>query len=196
LTLTYASGTVYPGATAQAITGATLSLTDTKATCTVAAIQAGTDACNYVYWSSSTALSNTVTYSTATAPGKVLMYLCTTTGGNITGCVPDAQLPQLPIGSLTYHYFCGATTGTTTCPNTASGGTARVIGGIATLASNTAVISAIAPAFTSTSTFSCVGNDVTTRANPVQVVQTSTSSITITNTTGASDVINWVCIGY
>jgi hypothetical protein len=99
-------------------------------------------------------------------------------------------------GGITSAYFCGATSGTTTCPNTATAGTARVIGGIATLSSNSAVISAISPAFTSTATFSCVANDITTRANPVQVVQTSSSSITITNTTGASDVINWVCIGY
>lgn len=109
--------------------------------------------------------------------------------GNVTVTLP------INTGALTNAYFCGATSGTTTCPNTATGGTARVIGGIATLASNTAVISAISPAFTSTSTFSCVGNDITTRANPVQVVQTSSSSITITNTTGASDVINWFCYG-
>lgn len=104
----------------------------------------------------------------------------------------------LPIqaGALPTAYFCGATSGTTTCPNTSTAGTGRVIGGIATLASNSAVISAISPAFTGTTTFACVANDLTTRANPVQVANTSTSSITITNTTGASDVINWVCVGY
>ena len=99
-------------------------------------------------------------------------------------------------GGLTAAYFCGATTGSTTCANTATNGTARVIGGIATLASNSAVISAISPAFTSTTTYACVANDLTTRASPVQVANTSASSITITNTTGASDVINWVCVGY
>lgn len=105
---------------------------------------------------------------------------------------------KLPIqtGALTTAYFCGATSGTTPCPNTATGGTARVIGGIATLAANTAVISSISPAFTGTTTFACVANDLTTRANPVQVANTSTSSITITNTTGATDVINWICVGY
>jgi hypothetical protein len=41
-----------------------------------------------------------------------------------------------------------------------------------------------------------VANDLTTRANPVQVANTSSSSITITNTTGASDVINYLCTGY
>jgi hypothetical protein len=30
----------------------------------------------------------------------------------------------------------------------------------------------------------------------VQVALTSATSVTITNTTGASDVIQWVCVGY
>jgi hypothetical protein len=40
-----------------------------------------------------------------------------------------------------------------------------------------------------------VANDVTTRANPVQMVPASATTATITNTTGGSDVIQWVCIG-
>ncbi len=105
-----------------------------------------------------------------------------------------STLATVPLQTST-AFYCGATTGTTTCPNT-SVGTPRWLGGVATLASNSAVISGISPAFTATTTFSCVGNDITTRANPVQVISTSTTSITITNTTGASDVINWVCVGY
>lgn len=105
------------------------------------------------------------------------------------------SLPTIT-GSLPLAYFCGATSGDATCANTDTAGTGRVFGGIATLASNSAVISAISPAFTSTSTYTCVANDLTTRANPVQVANTSASSITITNTTGASDVINYLCVGY
>lgn len=91
--------------------------------------------------------------------------------------------------------FCGATSGNATCAN-ATGVAARSIGGIATLVANSAVISGISPPFVSTSTFTCTANDITTRANPVQVVNTSTSSVTITNTTGATDVISWNCVGY
>jgi hypothetical protein len=109
LTLTYSSGSVYPGQAAQLITGATLSLTDSKNTCTVAAIQATSDACNYVYWTSSTALNTTVTFSTATANGTILLYLCGTTGGNITGCVSAFDLPQLVPLVIT---LSGAITGT------------------------------------------------------------------------------------
>jgi hypothetical protein len=107
----------------------------------------------------------------------------------------NAGANGIPTG-IPVTYSCGATTGTATCANTSGGSTARTIFGIATLASNSAVISGISPAFTSTSTFACVANDLTTRANPVQVANTSTTSITITNTTGASDVINWSCVGY
>lgn len=92
--------------------------------------------------------------------------------------------------------FCGATSGNATCANTNSGVTARVIGGIATLSSNSAVVSGINPPFSSTSTFSCTSNDTTTVGNPTKVVNTSASSITITNTTGASDVVAWHCLGY
>ena len=121
-----------------------------------------------------------------------------TISNSLTIAGTDGTISTLPAVSsgITAAYFCGTTTGNAACSNTATGGTARVIGGIATLASNTAVISGISPAFTSTSSYACVANDLTTRANPVQVENTSTSSITITNTTGASDVINWICVGF
>jgi hypothetical protein len=67
--------------------------------------------------------------------------------------------------------------------------------GKSTLASNAQVVT-FSTSFTSTSTYQCVANDVTTRANPVQMVQTSASTATITNTTGATDAIQWICVGY
>lgn len=135
-----------------------------------------------------------VAASQYTLPVIVATQGTNTNAGAIYNCI-NGQWANVSPGVFA-EYFCGATTGTTTCPNTANPGTARAIGGIATLASNTAVISGISPAFTSTATFSCIGQDITTRANVVQVVQTSTSSVTITNTTGASDVVNWICVGY
>lgn len=90
--------------------------------------------------------------------------------------------------------FCITTGATPTCtPVTGVG--ARTLAGSATLASNASVIT-FSPGFASATSYACVGNDVTTRANVVQVVTTSATSITITNTTGASDVISWSCSGY
>ncbi len=132
-------------------------------------------------------------------PGSALAMPGSTSGTTVLQpqaiATGTTSLPTIT-GSLPLAYFCGATTGSVSCANTSTGGTGRVIGGIATLASNSAVISSISPAFTSTSTYTCTANDLTTRANPVQVANTSASSITITNTTGASDVINYICIGY
>ena len=97
-------------------------------------------------------------------------------------------------GGLPIVIACGATTtGTANCADTATTN-AQIYYGKATLASNAQVIT-ISPGYTSTSTYYCVGNDVTTRANPVQVVPTSATTFTITNTTGASDVIQYVCVG-
>jgi len=98
-------------------------------------------------------------------------------------------------GSSGAVLYCGATSGATATCTPSTGIGAHSIGGVATLSSNASMIT-FSPAFTATTTFSCIGNDITTRANPVQVISTSTTSITITNTTGASDVVNWYCVGY
>ncbi len=103
--------------------------------------------------------------------------------------------PTIATGGLPLLIGCGATTGNANCANTASAGTARIYQGQATLASNAAVIT-FGVAFTSTTTYACVANDVTTRANVVQMVATSSTTATITNTTGASDVIYYICSGY
>ena len=99
LTLSYTTGSVYRGSAASAITAGTLTLTTSEGTCTAAAIQGGTDACNYVYDpGSGAALATSTTYATAVAPGDTLLYLCTTSaGGNITGCL-DATL-VLPLSA-------------------------------------------------------------------------------------------------
>jgi hypothetical protein len=65
---------------------------------------------------------------------------------------------------------------------------------VSTLAGNTQVVT-FAPGFSATTSYTCVANDVTTRANVVQAVPTSATTMTITNTTGAADAINWICIG-
>jgi hypothetical protein len=83
------------------------------------------------------------------------------------------------------------------CANTqATAGGVKILFGSAVLSGSASTITGISPAFTSTSTFFCVANDVTTRANPVQMVPASASSVTITNTTGATDTIQYICVGY
>lgn len=91
---------------------------------------------------------------------------------------------------------CGATgSGNQTCAPVAATAATKVYAGSSTLSSNSAVIT-FPTAFAATSSYQCVADDITTRANPVQMLSTSAATATITNTTGASDVINWICVGY
>lgn len=98
-------------------------------------------------------------------------------------------------GGVPVALNCGATgTGNQTCAPTAATALTKVYAGSSTMSSNAAVIT-FPTAFAATSSYQCVANDITTRANPVQMVSTSVSTATITNSTGASDVINWICAG-
>lgn len=124
----------------------------------------------------------TLTTPTITAP---IIASITNTG---TLTLPSAT------GGVATVLYCGSTgSGNQTCSATAAAATTKIYAGHSTMSSNAAVIT-WPVAFAST-TYDCVANDITTRANPVQMISTSTTTATITNTTGASDVINWVCVG-
>lgn len=98
-------------------------------------------------------------------------------------------------GGVPVSLNCGATgTGNQTCSVAAATVLTKMYAGTSTLSSNAAVIT-FPTAFAATTSYQCVANDITTRANPVQMLSTSTTTATITNTTGASDVINWICVG-
>ncbi len=128
-------------------------------------------------------------------------WICVQSGASHAfGWAAVAMLPPNTTGvsgtRLVYNAFCGSTVGNAACQNFTNAGQVRTISGIATLSSNAAVISGISPVFTGTATYACTAVDQTTRANVVNVANTSTSSITITGTGGASDVITYVCNGY
>lgn len=123
------------------------------------------------------------------------------TSGTITIAPPTGALGTVTntmpaiTGGVVAGFSCGATgVGNQTCSPTAVNGQMHMYNGSSTLSSNVATIT-FPVAFTSTSTFFCVANDITTRANPVQMVPASASTATITNTTGASDVVQWICAG-
>jgi len=197
-------GAMFQGAnvTTHTISWVVVAGTGSVGTCTV---QFETSALGATFVAMTGAVAQTCTssgqYSFNAAAGanyvKFNVTALTTTGtATVTFNYSGTESQALPITGLPFVSFCGATSGATAnCANTNPGVGAHVIGGSATLASNASVIT-FAPGYTSTSTFTCVGNDITTRANPVQVALTSATSVTITNTTGATDVIQWVCVGY
>ncbi len=99
--------------------------------------------------------------------------------------------------SIPAAYNCGSTgSGNQTCSPAAAGGVYHVISGQSTLSSNAAVITFPAGmVFTSTTSFACTATDQTTVTNPVKAVPSAANTMTLTDTTGASDVIGWVCAG-
>jgi hypothetical protein len=123
------------------------------------------------------------------------LYLGTAGTNNIkvTGTATAARTATFPDASITVSgakaYDCGATT---TCANTNNSASVRIVSGVVTLASGTATVSGISPAFTSTSSFVCVGTDRTSAA-AVKIANASTSSITVTGT--GTDVVGYQCVG-
>lgn len=179
-------------ATAQTVTISTAAQTSGASTLTIPD-QAGVSR-NFVFDSLTQSLSNK-TFPTAG------VGFTNATSGTITLAAPTGALgtPTLTLptysGGAVVGFSCGSTgSGNQTCSPTAVNGLMHAYNGQSTLSSNAATITFPA-AFTSTTSFFCVANDVTTRANPVQMVPASASTATITNTTGASDVIQWLCLG-
>lgn len=99
--------------------------------------------------------------------------------------------------SLSGGLACGASLAAAgACADTAGGGTFKVLSGTYLLSGSSSAVTGVSPAFTSSTTWNCVANDITTRANVVQAIPQSASAFTITNTTGATDLISVICAGY
>ncbi len=131
-----------------------------------------------------------------TDAGQTFTGVQTFSSAPVIASITNTGTETLPTttGGIPVVIGCGATSGANVnCANTALGATVRSYFGKATLASNSSVIT-FSPGFTDT-TYVCLANDTTTRANPVQVASTSATTATITNTTGASDVIFYACFG-
>lgn len=91
-------------------------------------------------------------------------------------------------------HSCGTTT---TCANTANGSNRIIFGTVALTSAtpSTAVVTGIT-AFTSTSSYVCVLTNMTNAANNIlKVVNTSTTSFTITGPNTITDTIAYQCIG-
>ena len=135
---------------------------------------------------------------TVTGAGTVVSTTATQTLTNKTiATITNTGTLTLPsaTGGLPVALNCGATgVGNQTCSPTAATALTKVYSGSSTLSSNNAVIT-FPTAFAATTSYQCVASNITTRGNHVHMISTSTTTATITNTLGASDVINWVCVG-
>lgn len=175
-----ASPLVFEGATNDG-TKTTLTVTDPTANRTLTL----PDATDTLVGKATTDVLTNKTLTSATLTSPVLSTISNTgtlTMPTQTGSVPVVQ-------------DCQSTgSGNQTCTQQTATALGKVYVGKSTLAANAATIT-FSPGFTGTTDFMCVANDVTTRANPVQMIPASATTATITNTTGATDVIQWICAG-
>jgi hypothetical protein len=96
-------------------------------------------------------------------------------------------------GGIPVVILCGTKSGaTTTCADTNVGASSIVYTGSTTLASGTSV-ETIAPGYSATTSYWCLGNDTTTTTNGVKIISTSATTMTFTGT--GTDVIQWICVG-
>lgn len=122
-----------------------------------------------------------------------------TNNARLTGTMTAARTITIPDASITIPgdtiTFCGTTS---TCSATNVSTSAKIVSGSAALVSGTpsTVVIASIPAFTSTTSFNCAVTNQTNAANSaLKVVNTSTTSITVTGPNTITDVIGFVCIG-
>lgn len=197
-TLTTFPPTVFSGlpVCASALEGSVAPVTDSSTTIWGQTITGGGAGRVFAYCDGTQWVVQSATY-VKTGTGNLVLANAPTLSAPVIATITNTGTETLPAatGGIPIVIACGATTGTTNCANTAVGATSKLYFGAATLAASTATIT-ISPGYTSAATFFCVGNDVTTRANPVQVVPASATTFTITNTTGAADVIQYICVGY
>jgi hypothetical protein len=142
----------------------------------------------------------TLTSETLTATtNQIVLGTTNTTTLNYAAPAASITLAEPTIaGSMPTGSECGASLAAAgTCADTAMAGTFHFAFGTFLLSSNASTVTfATGKGFTSTTTYNCVANDITTRANPVQAIPASATTVTITNTTGATDLISMICVGY
>jgi len=93
LVINYSGGIIMQGGAVNTIVPGTLTVSNTQTSCAAPAFTA----CNFVYWTSGTALLTTTTYSTAYAPGNVVVAYVTSTGGNVTLVTFPGPSPSVPV---------------------------------------------------------------------------------------------------
>jgi hypothetical protein len=158
-----------------------------------ASLLAGTDntTAGTLTLSNNAANAHTVWASGATTTNTVAGFTTAPTTGHTVTCTTVGVVCTLTDGGVV-GVQCGTMAAGAACTNTFT--TAEhFISGIAILSGGTSTFTGISPAFTSASTFFCVGNDITTPANTTTVVPASATTVTVTGT--GTDHIQFVCMG-
>lgn len=188
LRLPYTAGQVFQGGAATTITADATGLLATGSMTSCAA--PAYSACNFVYWTSGTALAITTTASTAFAPGNVVVAFVTTTSNDINVITPASRSPwiaantQRPTGSQiggAYwvppgNCWYSVATGTLTTPTfgAAPGNTALGLNTVGASFMPVMQVATTNAAVISTNTISCV-------INPPSTIGVSGRGVTLTD---------------
>lgn len=191
LVIAWTGGTLNNGGHAVAITAGTAAVTASRADCAAPAFAS----CNIVYASSAGSVSVNSTATTGMAAvqmvgGNTILALVETNGTTITRIAYPSQFSTGP-GAAAGKMFqdCGTTA---TCSNTVS--KPRILYGHAPLAANGVLtVSAIAPAFTSSTSYACVAT-LSAGTSGVTITQ-GTSTITFTYPGAATHEVYYNCTG-
>jgi hypothetical protein len=167
----------------------------TVSTCTMQLEQATTANGTYTLLGTAQTCTASGTYTaTLNAPYvRVNITALTTTGSGTLTFFYTGQIGQPPANILSSIINCG--TAPACVP--AFQASARVVyGSCLAAAATTCTVTAIAPAFASTTSYFCNVTDATTAANNIlKVANASGSSFVITDANSSSDVFNYVCVG-
>jgi hypothetical protein len=136
------------------------------------------------------AIPTTVTAIQGVTATKLAGTIGSFTTGNLRSSDASGNEVDAGVGSAAVPQKVNTCGSTTTCANTLQSAP-RIVNGTVTLAAGTATVTGMT-AWTSTSSFVCVGVDQTAAA-AVKIVNASTSSITVTGT--GADVIAYHCNG-
>ena len=155
----------------------------TSSAVTLAGIHAGTIVCTTASGTITTCANEVIEAAPATGTNKYSLW-----------AKGDVEMGATPV-SLAGSLSCGALTGPSfLCANTNQAGTFKVLTGDYTLGNTSATILGITPAFTSATSYTCVGTDVTT-ATPLRINTISGSSFIVQSNSALADVISVICAG-
>jgi hypothetical protein len=162
-------------------------------------------ACDILYANSSGVVAVTTTIATASAAGNtILAYIETGANSHPSNIALPLQSGALwtisgGVGGSVTAQSCGSTA---TCGASNISATLKVVVGIGQLVSSspsTFQVTAMSPAFTSTTSYTCVAQDVTTIANNIGVLTAgyvSGSAVTFTGPNTNTDTFRYTCVGY
>ncbi len=178
------------------VTSMTLSWTSvsTVSACTLQLEQSTTLAGTYTALGTAQTCTSSGTYTASVSAAYVRFNITAlTTSGNGSLVVNYyGRIGNAATNPLSSVIGCGTSTA---CSPTFPSNFRFVYGQCTASSATTCTVTAIAPAFTGTTSYFCAASDATTAANGALKITYASSSSFVITTTSSSDTFNWLCWG-